>query len=721
MNTLFHYFATCPRNTGDLVATEIATLGGENIRETSGGVSFTGTLKTGYRYILWSRIANHLLLTLSRSFPVESPEDIYSGTQEISWTDEFKNSSSFTIHTSVIRTPVITHPNFAAQKMKDAIVDQFRKKTGERPSIDNKNPDITLHLLIKDNTATISLDLSGGSMHRRGYRVRTGPAPLKENIAAAILLRSGYEKICRGGGSLVDGFCGTGTLLIEAAMIAGDTAPGLLRETAGSEAWEKFDSSLWESLREEATERREQGKNLIPRIYGFDNDKNAVNSARENCAAAGFADKIHIERKQFKDLSLPFLSPGLLVSNPPYGERLSDIESLFPLYRDIGTVLRRKFRNWNAAIFSGNNDLSRAVGLKPIKVNTLFNGPIECTLAQFRIFSQKESETMAKTLEKKRTERIPSSPGAAMFANRLKKNMKKLKKWVLKNNISSYRIYDADMPEYAAAIDFYEGKWIHFQEYAPPKEIEPQKAEQHRREMLDGLLSVLALHKRDIFVKMRKQQRGKSQYEKTDFKNKKEEMHENGLTFLINLSDYLDTGIFLDHRITRQMIASMAEGKDFLNLFSYTGTASVYAASGGARTTTTVDKSNTYLAWAKENMECNGHTGNNHYYVRADCLQWLEKTKKQYDLIFLDPPTFSNSKTMNKTLALQRDYRDLIEKTSHLLRKNGILIFSTNFRKFKMDTDVFPRLAITDISEKTIPEDFQRNKKIHYCWEIRRK
>ncbi len=719
METTFHYFAACPRNTGDLSSAEIAALGGENIKETPGGVSFTGTMETGYRHILWSRVSSRLLLNL-HSFPVTSPEDIYTGTSQVSWTDEFENRCSFTIHTDVIRSAAEFHPNFAAQKMKDSIVDQFRAKTGSRPSIDNKTPDITLHLLVKNDTATISMDLSGVSMHRRGYRIRTGPAPLKENTGAALLLRSGYDKIAQKGGPLVDGFCGTGTLLIEAAMIAGDYAPGLMRGKTGLGSWKKFNRRLWTTLEDEARQRKEEGRKKIPRIFGYDKDRGTVAAALENCRAAGFDDKIHVERRDFSDLSLPFLSPGLFISNPPYGERLEEVESLLPLYRTIGDVLRREFPGWKVSILTGNIELSKATGLKPEKVNVFFNGPIECSLAQSRIFSQKERDDLSRKVEKKIAARVPSSPGAVMFSNRLKKNLKSLKRWAAKNNISSYRIYDADMPEYSAAIDYYEGSWIHFQEYAPPKEIEPKKAEQHRREMINGLMATLPLHKKDIFIKMRKQQRGKAQYEKSGRSGSKKLMQENGHRFLINLSDYLDTGIFLDHRITRQMIASMAEGMDFLNLFAYTGTASVYAAAGGARTTTTIDKSNTYLQWAKENMELNGFTEGKHHYIKADCLQWLEKTGDSFDLIFLDPPTFSNSKTMNKTLALGRDYKDLIERTSRLLRKNGTMLFSTNFRKFKLKKDAFPSLSIKDISSETIPRDFERHKKIHYCWEIRR-
>ena len=410
-----------------------------------------------------------------------------------------------------------------------------------------------------------------------------------------------------------------------------------------------------------------------------------------------------------------------MVSNPPYGERLEEIETLIPLYRLIGAVSSRDLPGWKIAVLSGDIRLSKAIGLKPEKVNTIFNGPIECSLANFRIYSDKEKMEIKEAVSKKISERTPSSPGAQMFANRLKKNLKSLKKWTVKEGITSYRLYDADMSEYSAAIDFYEGKWVNFQEYASPKEIPEKKVKRHRDEMIDGLLSVLPIYRKDLYIKLRKKQAGKSQYNKIASKDDKKIIRENGHSFYINLSDYLDTGIFLDHRITRRLIESMAEGKRFLNLFAYTGTATVHAAAGGAKSTTTVDMSSTYLQWAKDNMKLNGFTGDNHRFLKEDVLTWLRRERKSYDLVFLDPPTFSNSKSMENTFDIQKDYRYLISRASELLGTDGTLIFSTNFRKFKMDKDLFPDLIIRDISEETIPVDFTRNKKIHYCWEIRRK
>ena len=311
-----------------------------------------------------------------------------------------------------------------------------------------------------------------------------------------------------------------------------------------------------------------------------------------------------------------------------------------------------------------------------------------------------------------------------MFANRLKKNLKHLKKWAQKNRITSYRIYDADMPEYSAAIDYYEGQWINLQEYMPPKTVDPEQAGKHLDEMIKGLTTVLDIPRKNIHVKTRKQQSGLAQYEKMAHTGERHEIREGGNIFLINLTDYLDTGIFLDQRLTREIFRQLAEGKRVLNLFAYTGTATVYAAQGGARATTTVDNSNTYLDWAKENMRLTGFSDQQHSFIKADCLSWLKNAgleHDKYDLIFLDPPTFSNSKRVKRTLDIQRDHVELIWKTSKLLAPGGTLIFSTNFRKFKMDTEKLPELNVEDISGQTIPPDFVRNRKIHYRWQIKRK
>jgi len=589
-NIKYRFFANCPKNMGELSAHEIKNLGGSNIKTAPAGVSFSGNLETAYKILIWSRLSGRVFLELA-NFEAETPDSIYINTGKIDWNLEMNLETSFSISCDLINSSVVNHPNFASQRVKDAIVDQFRDKTGKRPSVNAENPDLKIHLLLKYNIGTLSIELSVNSLHKRGYRTSGGPATLKENLAAAILLRSGWPEIAQQGGSFLDLFCGTGTLPIEAALMAGDIAPALVSGSKGPTGWLKHNEELWDKLISEAEKRKAKGSNSIPAIVGWDNNRTAVTSAIANVEEAGLTHIVHIEKRDIERFGDYGGEPGLIVSNPPYGERLGEIEDLFPLYQTIGKRLTTDFKGWKAAILSGNSELSKTIGLKPDKINNILNGKIECTLSTFSIYSESERNRIKEEVLIKNRIKKPLSTGAIMFSNRLKKNLKKLKKWKNSNNISSYRIYDADMPEYSAAIDFYEGKWINVQEYAAPAEIEVEKTTRHMQEILEGLIHTLGLHKKQIFMKTRKRQSGSSQYEKLAGKGNKQEIQENGLKFLVNFSDYLDTGIFLDHRTTREIIKKSSKNADFLNLFAYTGTATVYAAAGGAATTTSVDSS----------------------------------------------------------------------------------------------------------------------------------
>lgn len=313
-----------------------------------------------------------------------------------------------------------------------------------------------------------------------------------------------------------------------------------------------------------------------------------------------------------------------------------------------------------------------------------------------------------------------------MFANRLNKNLKHLAKWLMREHVTCYRLYDADMPEYALAIDIYESvvspgqRWVHVQEYEAPKKVDALKAQQRLDDAMQVIREDLAVSERDLFLKVRRQQKGAAQYEKLAAQREFHEVAEGGNRFRVNFADYLDTGLFLDHRTTRGMLTELAIGRRFLNLFAYTGSGTVYAAKGGAASTTTVDMSNTYLDWAKRNMGLNGFDGAVHDYVQADCIEWLKQQagKRQYDLIFLDPPSFSTSKRMSSTFDVQRDHVPLLKATMKLLAPAGVLIFSNNLRTFKMAADELPALDIKDISRATLPKDFERNPKIHGCWRI---
>lgn len=733
MNSSLQFFATAPLGIEPLLAQELRDLGITEVTESRAGVAFGGDLETAYRVCLWSRLANRVLMPVAR-FPAATPEALYQGVFAIDWGAHLDASATLAVDFASSRS-AITHTLFGAQKVKDAIVDHCRDNYGLRPSVDLVRPDLRINVYLDRDQATVSIDLSGDSLHKRGYRRDGGKAPLKENLAAAILLRAGWPDIAAQGGQLIDPMCGSGTLPIEAALMAADIAPGLKRDMFGFFGWKGHAPELWLNLVNAADARAEAGLAKLPVIVGYDIDREAVSNALTNIDRAGLRGHVHIERKAMAE-ARPRREQGLLVVNPPYGERLGDEDSLVPLYTELGATLQQHFQGWKATVFTGNPELAFKLGIRARRYYALYNGAIECKLFNFEIDPERfftpreggapsEAERQQRDLFRKAKAVDVTTGGAEMFANRLRKNLKNLGRWARQNNVACYRLYDADLPEYALAVDLYQGEqlWVHAQEYEAPATIDPAKAETRLIEALAGLLAVLELPPSQVFLKIRRRQKGAAQYEKQAESGRFHVVDEGGLKFWVNFEDYLDTGLFLDHRPIRGLIRERAKDKSFLNLFAYTGTATVHAAKGGASATTTVDMSRTYLDWAGRNLALNGLVGPEHQLIQADCFEWLSEAVRRpwrYDLIFLDPPTFSSSKRMKATLDIQRDHVHLIRDCVELLAPGGVLLFSTNLRKFKLDTDALADLKIEDMTRKTLPKDFERNPRIHYCWSISR-
>jgi 23S rRNA (guanine2445-N2)-methyltransferase / 23S rRNA (guanine2069-N7)-methyltransferase len=363
------------------------------------------------------------------------------------------------------------------------------------------------------------------------------------------------------------------------------------------------------------------------------------------------------------------------------------------------------------------------LGIRAHRTHVVWNGAIECRLLRMKVDtgSAREPGRLGKG-----DTNLRESPGAQMFANRLAKNLKKQQGWAQRNGITCYRLYDADMPEYAFAIDVYrtveDTLWLYVQEYAAPAEIELEAVRKRRGEALSTLSDVTGVDPDRVRVRTRRKNKRGEQYSKVQERANYHVVMENGLKFLVNFDDYLDTGLFLDHRTTRGRLRTAAAGKRFLNLFAYTCTASVYAASGGAVSTTSVDMSNTYLNWAQRNFELNGLAPEHNGLVQADCRVWLEEAgrgRERYDLIFIDPPTFSNSKRMEGVFDVERDHPEFIEGCMRLLAPDGLVVFSTNSQRFRLDESLGQRYDVRDISGKTLPQDFERNPRIHKCFEVR--
>jgi 23S rRNA (guanine2445-N2)-methyltransferase / 23S rRNA (guanine2069-N7)-methyltransferase len=703
MPTTYPLFATAPRGLHDLLADELSGLGLNAVSVQRGGVSLNASLVDAYRACLWSRVANRILLPLAE-FQADDDDDLYAGTRSIDWSEHLAPERTLAVDFTGIKA-VVSHSRFAEQRVKDGVVDQIREKTGSRPSVDTAQPDVRLNVHMNRNQVSLAIDLSGDSLHRRGYRDSSTPAPLKENLAAAMLLRADWPALAAAGGGFVDPMCGSGTLVIEAAWMAGDCAPGLLRTYFGFLNWQGHDAPAWKALLDEAIERQEAGLQRLPPIAGYDQDAAAVRLAQANLARAGLSNRVRIEQCELAAARPPDQAgTGLVAANPPYGERLGEQHELVPLFVRLGDTLRRQFPGWRAMILNGSGC---QIGLRPERTWQLFNGPIECRLERFEISPDGHDG---------------DQHAAPDLANRLHKNQRQLKRWLSRENISCYRIYDADIPEYALAIDVYgsdQGDWLHVQEYEPPRSIEPGKAQARLRAALSALPEALGTPPERLVFKVRRRQRGSEQYTRLSEQSKEIVVTEGRSRLLVNLTDYLDTGLFLDHRPVRQWIAENARDKHFLNLFCYTGAATVHAVSGGAKSTTSVDLSRTYLDWLRRNLALNGADKPIHKTVHSDCREWLEQCRERYELIFLDPPSFSNSKRMDGDLDLQRDHADLIRATAACLTQDGLLIFSTNLRRFRLDEALQSEFAIEDRSAWSIPKDFQRNQRIHQCWFIR--
>lgn len=704
-------FARCAKGLESLLADELQALGVPDARATVAGVYMGGTLVDFHRALIWSRVASRIEIELA-AFEADSDEALYAHIQSIDWTEHLPERGTLAVEAHLRHAP-IPHSHYAALRVKDAIVDQYRDKGLERPNINTSNPHLRLHLLWRKHQAILSVDISGGSMHERGYRRDQGMAPLKETLACAMLMRSGWLDLYQKGYGIIDPMCGSGTIIIEAALMAGDVAPGLLRDHLPPTRWLGFDDQAWRDAINQADACAEHGLEQLRHCFvGLDKSRKAITKTLENSKRAGVRAAMVVDAGLIEALERPDVAEHyLFVTNPPYDERLSaDVL----LYQTLGEVMRERFGDDHAALLIAKDSPVQALGLSPDKRYTLYNGSIECQLAVF--------SPIVRTLRGSGDYTL--SDGAQMLANRLQKNAKKLKKWLKNDEVTCHRLYDADLPEYASAIDVYteaavpHRRFVHVQEYAPPAKVNPEDAKRRFRETLQAVGKTLDVPRAQVAVKQRQKHQRGGQYQRVSEKEHTLTVLEDGLTFEVNLFDRIDTGLYLDHRPTRKRIRELANGKRFLNLFAYTATATVHAASGGALSTVSVDLSKTYLTWATRNFALNGVTGAAHQLVQADVMRYLRESQDAFDLIFCDAPTFSNAKDIDD-FDVQAQHDELIDLAMARLAPDGVLIFSNHLRKFVLDDDLSERYTVTVVGDASIPPDFARRKNIHHVFEIR--
>ncbi len=710
------------------VKRELRELGFEDAKVYSPGrIIFQADLAGLARANLWLRTADRVMLVVG-SFEARDFGELFDRTHALPWQEWIAADGAFPVRGRSHKSQLSSVP--ACQKIvKKAIVDKLLAAHGVS-ELPETGAAYTVEVALREDQVLLTLDTTGPGLNKRGYRAAAGPSPLKETLAAALVQLSFWKPDRQ----LVDPFCGSGTIPIEAAMIARNIAPGLNRVFA-AERWPAIPADCWKDERQNA---RDQIKPALPlRIIGTDIEPKALGLSAHHAKLAGVDGDIHFQAQPFETLSSS-REYGCVICNPPYGKRFEGGVDVSDLYRSMPGVFRN-LPTWSFFVIT-SVDLEGILGQTADRRRKLYNGQIECTYYQFHGPRQPKVSAETPVLQPEQEEAIepaehtppppPPPPPAAfgglmanaskqaeLFTNRLRKRARHLRKWPGRG-VTCYRLYDRDIPEIPLAIDLYEGR-LHITEYDRPHDRTPAQHVDWLEMLVAIAGEVLDVPRESIFLKRRQRQRGADQYEKVSEVRNAFTVHEGGLAFEVNLSSYLDTGLFLDHRKTREMVRAESEGKRVLNLFSYTGSFSVYAAAGGAATTTTVDLSKTYLSWARHNLAANGFEGDEHRLVHRDVMEFVHEhaAGPHYDLAVIDPPTFSNSKRAENVFDVQRDYVELLNAAAKLMSPGGVIYFATNFRRFKIDPDALAGLSIHEITRQTIPEDF-RNKRIHRCWRM---
>ena len=751
------FFATCPKGFERLLSQELIGFGCKQVRPLKGQVSFAGDVADAYRVCLWSRLASRVILALGR-VDASSSDALYEGVRSFAWRDHLALGMTFAVDAHGTNA-ALRNTQFVALRAKDAIADELLARTGARPVVDTRNPGLTVVVRISRDKAVVGIDLSGVPLFKRGYESLPGKrapiAPLRPDNAAALLASGGWEAICSKARekdevpTLFTLFPGAGSVLVEAAGIALDRAPGLARHRWGFEGWAQHDQDAWDRLLHEARERASASRGVG--LAARETRKGSETASGQMLHAAGIdvAPRWLREGDEAGRVDLAVLDLSWVDADEPAVQAVA-----------LSQAARASLEARHAPMVSLSGDaiVDDAVGRDAQAVTSVFVGRDDACIRTYEAGVTRSLQSVEAG-----GRRIPVYVAASdQFAARLQKVAKQRAKWARREDVTCYRVYDADLPDYAVTIDRFEESietaretprvWLQMYEYAAPKGIDETLARKRLLDVLALAPAILGVDPRNVFLRTRQRSRGGSQYadeaSASPHRGKSRMVggaelvpgahlvDEGGLTFEVNFSTRMDCGIFLDHRETRAMLREMAKrtlgSKRFLNLFAYTGSATCYAADGGMRHTTTVDLSRPSLDWARRNMARNGFAGKEHEFVQADVLAWISEQRhsaNRWDLVFCDVPTFSNSQRMRKgSFDVQRDHVELLIGVSRLLTRGrdggegGTCVFSCNLRTFKPDVAALAKagVAIEDITDQTIPEDFARNKRVHHCYLVRR-
>ena len=693
-----------------VVKRELSALGYEPGAADAGRIFFRGPLAAIPRTNLWLRSADRVLLHVG-TCRADDFDQLFDNTRALPWHQWLPADAAFPVRGKSVRSKLTSVP--AVQRtVKKAIVEKLQDAHGTA-KLPETGAKFQVEVALLQDSAILTIDASGNGLHKRGYRTHSGPAPLKETLAAGLLQLSFWQP----GRPLLDPFCGTGTIPVEAAMIARNMAPGRRRHFA-AETWPWLPAELWQQARDEAADLQHAAS--AGRIVGSDSDGGSLKLAEAHAVIAEVAGDIHFRRRDFADLHTGDRF-GCLVANPPYGERLDNDESLHALYRDMPEVLAR-LDTWSHFILTSYPNFESIMGRKADKRRKLYNGRLACTYFQFHGPPPGRDEPDDAEALRPAFGQLPADAAkqAGEFRSRLQKRARHLRRWPGRG-ITCYRLYDRDVPGVPLVIDRYDD-CVHISQYRRSEGPSSDGYQAWLDLMISVVAEVLEVTDDRIFVKERQRQSGARQHERVSDAGFDRIVEEDGLKFRVNLSDYTDTGLFLDHRITRSLVRERAAGGSFLNLFGYTGAFTVYAAAGGAAATTTVDLSATYLRWAEENMRLNEFTdARQHRFVRGDAMTFIRELPEteRFDLVVVDPPTFSNSKAMTDIWDVQRDHGELLNLVLSRTAVGGVVFFSTNYRKFKLDAEP-TGCDLREITRQTMPEDFNNNG-AHRCWLLTRK
>ena len=735
--------ATTAFGVESLTVQELAQLGCEARVLRPGRVSFVGDERALCRANLWLRTAERVVVLVG-SFRAEDFGQLFDGTKALPWEDWIPAEGAFPVRGRSHKSQLSSVP--ACQRIVNKAIAERLLEAHGVTELPESGALHGIEVELFEDMAYLLLDTSGAGLHKRGYRTSVATGQLRETLAAALVVLSVWNRER----PLIDPFCGTGTIAIEAALIGRNKAPGLDR-TFVSEQWAAISPEAWRKAREEAREA------ILPpldqRIVATDMNAKSLELARNHARRAGVEEDIHFQQRTFEELSSS-RSYGCVICNPPYGLKVGTEAETLALYQNLPTVLRG-LPTWSHYVLTARSDFERLIGQQATRRRKLYNGQIECTYYQFlgpkpphmvkrpRPAPEDVSEeTPAATESQSPSDAAPPRPASAErapkpkakpvfgglreeaerqsreFAARLANRARHLRRWPTRRGITCYRLYDRDVPDVPLVVDRLEDA-LHIAEYRRPHDRTPAEHADWLDLMVATAAKVLEVDPQRVFLKRRETQSGTAQYGKFEDRGILLEAHEGGLRFELNLSDYLDTGLFLDHRLTRSMVRNEAAGKRVLNLFGYTGAFTVYAIAGGAASTTTVDLSPNTIEWARRNLKLNGYDSTAHRLVVSDARSYVASlpSHPQFDLAVVDPPTFSNSKRVDDDWDVQQHYAELLEALALRLSDGGVVYFSTNFRRFKFDQTLLPSYTAREITRQTVPEDF-RNQRIHRCWRL---